>query len=205
MCGARWPFLVLAALAILAGGILTLRHQRAEVLRTEIALARDEQRELAALRAEKRRLAAQQVSDAELARLREDRAAVLRLRAEVDTLRARTEQMERAAAVPSTEPSKPEVVEPALALKLRLDAEGHLSIENRAFDFNTLRQQMSVLRRGDRIAIGLEPPERGNPARNPLIKQYFERFHTLAREYGLKMEIRIVEPSFVIQAQQPKN
>jgi hypothetical protein len=212
MRSVKWPFAALALLAFVVGGALALRHQRAELLRTQIALARDEQRELAALRAENRRLAAQQVSAEELERLRADRMAVLRLRTEVDALRARTEQMERSlsataqapSATPQATAAQSESAPPALALTIGVGADGQLSWEERAFDLDALRRRLASLRRGDAVAIGLQMPESGKLTRTDELKANIDRLMNLAREFGLRMEVKFEHPGFQIQTSQPK-
>lgn len=87
----RWLAGLFGALAVLAGAAWWLQTQEAEVLRGEIAMLREERGELSKLRDENRRLAAQATPVDEVVRLRADRAAIGRLRAEIETLRAKTE------------------------------------------------------------------------------------------------------------------
>jgi len=97
MSAFRWLSVLLLALALAAGAAQLLQRQATAQLRGEIALLREEQRELARLRAEHARLMAMQPAPAELEQLRGDRAALERLRGELDQLRARTDEMARAA------------------------------------------------------------------------------------------------------------
>ena len=80
------------------GGGLGLQRQETNVLRLEIALLRDEQRELARLQAENKRLTAAQPSAVELEALRADHAAVARLRGEIERTRDVLMTRERALA-----------------------------------------------------------------------------------------------------------
>ncbi len=98
MSALRWLSALLLALALVAGAALLLQRQIAAQLRDEIALLRDENRTLARLRAEHERLTAAQIPAAELERLRADRAAVVQLRAEIEQLKARTDERARATA-----------------------------------------------------------------------------------------------------------
>lgn len=82
-------------LAVFAGAAWWLQTQEAEVLRGEIAMLREERGELSKLRDENRQLAAQAMPADEVTRLRADRAAIGRLRAEIETLRATTEDAAR--------------------------------------------------------------------------------------------------------------
>jgi hypothetical protein len=88
---------VLALLALVVGAGLALQHQAAIELRDEVALLREQHRTVARLRSERARLDAAQLSPADLAGLRADHAAVARLREEVEALRQRVTEAERAA------------------------------------------------------------------------------------------------------------
>lgn len=87
---------MVAALALLVAAGWALQHQAKVELRDEVEWLREQNRAVARLRAERERLLAAQVPPSELAALRADHAAVLRLRDEVEALRARVAERERA-------------------------------------------------------------------------------------------------------------
>ncbi len=97
MSSLRWLSAGLLALALVAGAALWLQRQAAAQLHDEIAQLQEKQRELARLRAEHARLMVAQPSAAELEQLRNDRAALERLRGELNQLKARTDEVTRAA------------------------------------------------------------------------------------------------------------
>jgi hypothetical protein len=92
-----WSGLLLVAAVVLAANWWLQRQAGAE-LRTELVLARDEQRELARLRAENIRLDAALPGAAEFQRLEADHAAVERMRNEIAALRTDIQRRERALA-----------------------------------------------------------------------------------------------------------
>ena len=77
---------VLVALAIAGGTMLTMQWRQTMELRVALERAKAEADELGRVRDENRRLRAQQVPPAELERLRSDHAALPRLRAELEAL-----------------------------------------------------------------------------------------------------------------------
>ena len=81
--------LVLAALLLVGGSMLTMQWRQSMELRVLLERAKTEADELARLRDENRRLRAQHVPQAELERLRSDHAALPRLRAELEALQHR--------------------------------------------------------------------------------------------------------------------
>jgi hypothetical protein len=84
---ATWSALL--AMVVVGAVVLALQRQETVVLRSEIALLRDQERELAQAQAENARLKAQQISAVELERLRADHTALVRLRAEIEALQQR--------------------------------------------------------------------------------------------------------------------
>ena len=90
-----WPIIAVVLLAVGAAAGLALQRQRTDVLRDEIALLREQNRDIERLRNENVRLGQARISEAELARLRADHAAVPRLRGEVEQMKARLQEMER--------------------------------------------------------------------------------------------------------------
>lgn len=88
-----WLFLALAAAAV-----FWFQRQEAELLRTEVGLLHEENRELARLRDENRRLAATLPTPEVVTSLQADHAAVARLRSEVAALQASLAARERALA-----------------------------------------------------------------------------------------------------------
>ena len=77
---------VLVALAIAGGTMLTMQWRQSMELRVALERAKAEADELGRVRDENRRLRAQQVPPAELEQLRSDHAALPRLRAELEAL-----------------------------------------------------------------------------------------------------------------------
>ena len=77
---------VLVALAIAGGTMLTMQWRQSMELRVALERAKTGADELGRVRDENRRLRAQQVPPAELERLRSDHAALPRLRAELEAL-----------------------------------------------------------------------------------------------------------------------
>ena len=98
----RWGSGLLLGIAVVVAAALWLQRQEAEVLRSEIAMLREERVEREKLQAENRRLATQAAPAEEVARLRADHAAIGRLRTEIETLRVTTE-----AAAKRVESAKP--------------------------------------------------------------------------------------------------
>src|SRR4051812_48361342 len=186
----RWISVGLLACAVLAGAKWALERQTARALQQEIALLKDDNRALARLRAENERLRAEQVPAEELLRLQSDRAAIQRLRAEIEALKTRTEQRARdVTAPPALASSTPEPV-PALVLKLGMDTQGGLSLDGNPTDLAQLKARLAALRRGDyvQIRLGIKRLERNAGLQE--VDRGADALLALAKELGLKMDIR---------------
>jgi hypothetical protein len=103
---ARFASVALLLAAMIAAGAWLLERQKTAVLRDQIALLREDERELGRLAADNARLKAQLPTEAELSALRADRAAATKLRSELNALQEKitraeqTQQVREAAARP---------------------------------------------------------------------------------------------------------
>jgi len=90
-------WIVLGAVAVAIALGLAWQRLQTRPLLVELEVLRDRQRDRARLQAQRERLLAAPLPEAEVRRLRDDRAAIARMRREVDGLRAKVEEKERAA------------------------------------------------------------------------------------------------------------
>jgi hypothetical protein len=187
----RWVLLVLLGIVAMAG--VFLQREKTEVLRTEFALAREESRDLAALRAEHERLKSAQVSPVELERLRADRAAILRLRAELESLRARTEQKARLASGAKGSGAT-ELARESVELVLEPGVDGGFAVDGVALDLATLRARLTPLAgTGQTVQFAIVSRGVPNPARAEELNTLLRNVSALAKELGLRLKFRLVD------------
>lgn len=200
---------VLLLVAVGAGTAAWLRHEDSAVLRAEVALRRDDQRELQRVQAENARLKAAAIAPDELNRLRSEHAAIGRLRAELEALRDNVEKRERALAGPEDRRAKSSLRNsaaaadspaPALVLPLELAANGALSLEGAPIDLPDLRARLAPLPAGTAVEIRLREPRIDSKDRDAAVQQHLaiqrgkEGLVRLGRELGLKLTVRSERP-----------
>ena len=192
MITARWLSLGLLGVAAVAGAGVLLQWQTNAVLREELGRLQEEQRRLAAVRAEHERLASGRVTEAELQRLRSDHAALARLRAEVGDLNQRVATRQRAAEKSLPSPRAPVVnPPPALALSLGIGADGALLVDGSPAEMTSIEQRLAALLRGARVEVRLAVA----PAQLEKASQTTRRLMGLAKERGLRMEVKYDRPT----------
>ena len=179
----QWIAVGLLVVAVVAFLRFLIERQESAVLRTEIAVLRQDEQRIAQLRAEHERLVAEKVSDAELQRLRADRAALVRLRNEINQLEGNADRM--AKGLKEAAAGKPA----AQLVKLSLANDGGLTLDGAAIDQTVLRQHLA------KFAEGAEPVEislhiASATTSTDILKSTVEGIVRLSKELGLKFSMR---------------